>query len=134
MAQLPSASSNSGAVFKDLSPKVFDGWDRGLLGLTVDPRFGDMQGHDFVYAGKLGTGFDTSLLLDLRQRLDAIELAASPFTRATGLPRVRAHWVRPQIVAQVAFIEWTVHGKLRHPRLLGIRFDKDARDVVREVP
>ena len=95
---------------------------------------GYYEGHDFVYAGKLGTGFDTSLLLDLRQRLDAIELAASPFTRATGLPRVRAHWVRPQIVVQVAFIEWTVHGKLRHPRLLGIRFDKDARDVVREVP
>jgi bifunctional non-homologous end joining protein LigD len=42
--------------------------------------------------------------------------------------------VRPQIVVQVAFIEWTVHGKLRHPRLLGIRFDKDARDVGREVP
>jgi ATP-dependent DNA ligase len=45
---------------------------------------------------------------------------------------VRAHWVRPQIVVQVAFIEWTVHGKLRHSRLLGIRADKEAREVTRE--
>ena len=68
------------------------------------------------------------------RRLDAIEIPASPFTKAQGLPRVRAHWVRPEIVVQVAFIEWTVHGKLRHPRLLGVRFDKDARDVTRERP
>jgi bifunctional non-homologous end joining protein LigD len=89
---------------------------------------------DFVFAGKVGTGFDTRLLLDLRRRLDAIELPAPPFTVATGLPRLRAHWVRPQIVVQVAFIEWTVHGKLRHPRLLGVRFDKDPRHVIRERP
>jgi len=87
---------------------------------------------DFVFAGKIGTGFDTRLLLELRARLDRLELPASPFTRAEGLPRLRAHWVRPEIVVQVAFIEWTVHGKLRHPRLLGVRFDKAARDVIRE--
>ena len=75
---------------------------------------------DFVFAGKIGTGFDTRLLIDLRRRLDAIEIAKSPFTRATGLPRLRAHWVRPEIVVTVAFIEWTVHGKLRHPRLIGV--------------
>ena len=93
------------------------------------------SGHeDFVYAGKIGTGFDTKLLLDLRRRLDAIEIPASPFTKATGLPRIRAHWVRPEIVVQVAFIEWTVHDKLRHPRLLGVRVDKNPRDVVREQP
>ena len=56
-----------------------------------------------------------------------------PFTKAVGLPRLRAHWVRPEIVVQVAFIEWTVHGKLRHSRLLGVRTDKPARDVVRRV-
>jgi bifunctional non-homologous end joining protein LigD len=87
---------------------------------------------DFVFAGKIGTGFNTRLLLDLRQRLDAIEIAKPPFTRAIGLPRLRAHWVRPKIVVQVSFMEWTVHGKLRHPRLIGVRFDKKARDVVRE--
>jgi len=85
-----------------------------------------------VFAGKLGTGFDTRLLLDLRSRLDAIEIPQSPFTRATGLPRVRAHWVRPEVVVQAAFLEWTANGKLRHPRLLGIRRDKAARDVGRE--
>ena len=85
-----------------------------------------------VFAGKLGTGFDTRLLLDLRRRLDAIELPESPFTIAKGLPRLRAHWVRPEIVVQVAFIEWTAHGKLRHPRLIGLGLDKDARDLTRE--
>jgi bifunctional non-homologous end joining protein LigD len=87
---------------------------------------------DFVFAGKIGTGFDTKLLLDLRARLNALEIAQSPFTKAKGLPRLRAHWVRPEIVVQAAFIEWTVHGKLRHPRLLGVRFDKPAHEVVRE--
>jgi bifunctional non-homologous end joining protein LigD len=102
----------------------------GLGALLV----GHYEGSDFVFAGKVGTGFDTTLLLDLRRRLDALELPSSPFTKATGLPRLRAHWVRPEIIVQVAFIEWTVHGKLRHPRLIGVRFDKDARDVIREQP
>jgi bifunctional non-homologous end joining protein LigD len=102
----------------------------GLGALLV----GYYEGSDFVFAGKIGTGFDNRLLLDLRARLDAIELPASPFTKAKGLPRLRAHWVRPEIVVQVGFIEWTVHGKLRHPRLLGVRFDKDARTVTREQP
>src|SRR6476646_3185715 len=102
----------------------------GLGALLV----GYYQQQDLVFAGKIGTGFDTKLLLDLRTRLDALELPSSPFTIAKGLPRLRAHWVRPAIVVQVAFIEWTVHGKLRHPRLLGVRFDKNPRDVVREAP
>ena len=101
----------------------------GLGALLV----GYFDGDDFVFAGKVGTGFDTRLLLELRARLDALEVASSPFTRAVGLPRLRAHWVRPEIVVQVAFIEWTVHGKLRHPRLLGVRYDKPARAVVREM-
>jgi bifunctional non-homologous end joining protein LigD len=102
----------------------------GLGALLV----GYYEGDDFVFAGKIGTGFDTKLLLDLRKRLDALELPQSPFTKATGLPRLRAHWVRPAVVVQVAFIEWTVHGKLRHPRLLAVRFDKHPRDVIREQP
>ena len=100
----------------------------GLGALLV----GYFEGDDLVFAGKIGTGFDTKLLLDLRARLDALEIAKTPFTRAVGLPRLRAHWVRPEIVVQVAFIEWTVNSKMRHPRLLGVRTDKLARDVVRE--
>jgi bifunctional non-homologous end joining protein LigD len=87
----------------------------------------------FVFAGKVGTGFDTKLLLSLRAQLDRIEIGQSPFARAVGLPRLGAHWVRPEIVVQVAFIEWTVNGKLRHSRLLGIRPDKSALNVVREM-
>ena len=100
----------------------------GLGALLV----GYFEADDFVFAGKIGTGFDTKLLLDLRARLDAHEIPKTPFTRAKGLPRLRAHWVRPEIVVQVAFIEWTVHGKLRHPRLLSVRYDKAAREVVKE--
>jgi bifunctional non-homologous end joining protein LigD len=88
----------------------------GLGALLV----GHHEGAEFVYAGKVGTGFDTRLLLELRTRLDALEIPASPFTRATGLPRVRAHWVRPEITVRLAFIEWTGHGKLRHSRLLAV--------------
>jgi bifunctional non-homologous end joining protein LigD len=87
---------------------------------------------DFVFAGKVGTGFDTKLLKELRSRLDSLEIPKSPFTKATGLPKVRVHWVQPEIVVQTAFIEWTAHGKLRHGRFLGIRTDKTAREVVRE--
>jgi ATP-dependent DNA ligase len=86
---------------------------------------------DFAFAGKIGTGFDTRLLLDLRRRLDALAVDKTPFTKGTGLPR-HGHWVRPALVVQVGFIEWTVHGKLRHPRFLGLRTDKNPRDVVRE--
>ena len=92
------------------------GGRQGLGALLV----GHYEKDDFVFAGKVGTGFDSKLLLELRARLDAMEIPKSPFTRATGLPRLRAHWVRPEIVVKVAFIEWTVHGKLRHSRLLGV--------------
>src|SRR5712671_65724 len=98
----------------------------GLGALLV----GYFESGDFVFAGKVGTGFDTKLLLELRARLDALEIPKPPFTRAVGLPRIRAHWVRPEIVVQTAFIQWTGNGKLRHSRFLGIRTDKAARDVV----
>lgn len=101
----------------------------GLGALLV----GYYQGNDFVFAGKVGTGFDTRLLLELRARLNALEIAKPPFTKGVGLPHLRAHWVRPEVVVQVAFTEWTVHGKLRHPRLLGLRIDKQPREVAREI-
>ena len=88
----------------------------GLGALLV----GHHQDGDFVFAGKIGTGFDTKLLIDLRAQLDQLEISKPPFTKAKGLPRLRAHWVEPKIVVQVGFIEWTNHGKLRHPRLLAV--------------
>src|SRR5262245_32183288 len=88
----------------------------GLGALLV----GQKKDDEFVYAGRIGTGFDTKLLLELRTRLDKLEIEKTPFTKAIGLPRVRAHWVKPEIVVKVGFIEWTGHGKLRHPRLLAV--------------
>jgi ATP-dependent DNA ligase len=112
-----------------------------VVGGFTDPRgtrvglgallVGYFEGGDLVFAGKVGTGFDTNLLRGLRARLDALATPQPPFTKGTGLPR-QAHWARPEIVIQVAFIEWTKYDKLRHPRLIGVRFDKDAREVVRE--
>jgi DNA ligase D-like protein (predicted ligase) len=114
-----------------------------VVGGFTDPRgsrvglgallVGYFEAQDFVFAGKVGTGFNTALLLDLRSRLDRIEVDSPPFTVGEGLPR-SAHWVRPEVVVQVAFIEWTGHGKMRHPRLLGVRIDKSASEVVRETP
>jgi bifunctional non-homologous end joining protein LigD len=92
---------------------------------------GYYDGDDLVYAGKVGTGFDTAMLRELRARLDALEHDEPPFTR--GLVRERGvHWVRPELVAEVGFSEWTSDGRLRHPRFLGLRRDKDPRAVTRE--
>ena len=88
----------------------------GLGALLV----GHYQGEDFAFAGKIGTGFDNAMLLELRERLDRLEIEKPPFTKGVGLPRLRVHWVKPEIVVRVGFIEWTGHGKLRHPRLLSV--------------
>jgi len=94
---------------------------------------GYYDGRDLVYAGKVGTGFDEATLRSLHTRLSGIEQDAPPFTR--GLVREPgARWVRPELVAQIGFTEWTRDGKLRHPRYQGLRTDKEAGDVVRERP
>jgi bifunctional non-homologous end joining protein LigD len=83
------------------------------------------------YAGKVGTGYSEALLRELSARLHRLERDAPPFT-ASDLPRRGVHWVKPELVAQVAFSELTREGKLRHPRFLGLREDKPAREVVLE--
>lgn len=84
------------------------------------------------YAGKVGTGFDQRTLRRLRALLDARACERSPFD---GPVRERgAHWVRPELVAQIGLTEWTRDGMLRHPRFLGLRDDKRPEDVVRERP
>ena len=86
-----------------------------------------------VYAGKVGTGYDDTTLRRLGARLRRLARARSPFAR--GSPAGRGtHWVRPTLVAQFGFTEWTRDGKLRHPRYLGLRDDKPAREVRREKP
>jgi bifunctional non-homologous end joining protein LigD len=116
-----------------------------VIGGFTDPRgsragfgallVGHFQDGDLTYAGKVGTGYNDVLLRDLRGELDRLARDDSPFARNTeNLPRKDVHWVEPRLVAQIGFTEWTRDGRLRHPRLLGLRRDKDAREVVRERP
>ncbi len=84
------------------------------------------------YAGKVGTGFDRATLHMLGDELERRERASSPF-QAGGPPR-SARWAEPELVAEIGFAEWTRDGKLRQPRYLGLRDDKPAAEVVREVP
>jgi bifunctional non-homologous end joining protein LigD len=84
------------------------------------------------YAGKVGSGFDHDVLRDLPRLLGGLERPSSPFVDAVREPT--AHWIEPQLVAQVTFAEWSDGGRLRHPRFDGLRDDKDPRSVVREAP
>lgn len=99
---------------------------------------GHYEGDRLLYAGKVGTGFDTATLRTLDQRLRGVERETSPFATAKialkDAAGARVHWVEPRLVAQVAFSEWTAEGRLRHPRYQGLRDDKDPRQVVRERP
>ena len=92
------------------------------------------EGGRLHYAGKVGTGYTREVLTELRTRLDAIETADPPFAERRIAAGRGVHWVRPELVAQVAFSEWTPDGKLRHPRFEGLRDDKPAAEVVRERP
>ncbi len=85
---------------------------------------------ELLYAGKVGTGFNRATLRDLAERLAPLRREDSPFADA---PRFRdATWVEPKLVGQIGFAEWTRAGRLRHPRFLGLRFDKAPSKVVRE--
>jgi bifunctional non-homologous end joining protein LigD len=84
------------------------------------------------YAGKVGTGFDTETLHSLGARLRELGRADPPFADAAAIRERGVSWVAPQLVAQVAFTEWTGSGRLRHPRFEGLRDDKAASEVVRE--
>ena len=93
---------------------------------------GYFEDGELRYAGKVGTGFDRRTLADLMSRMEALEVPDSPFVGA-GQPRV-ARWLRPRLVGQFAFSEWTRDGMLRHPSFVGLREDKPAAEVVREEP
>jgi len=90
------------------------------------------DGHGLRYCGRVGTGFTQDMLRMLRRRLGTLKADSSPFTNPPRLPS--AHWVKPELVAEVSFSSWTDDGMLRHPSLEGLREDKPARDVVIETP
>ncbi|MBX3019894.1 MAG: DNA ligase D [Bdellovibrionaceae bacterium] len=100
----------------------------GLGALLVGVR----EAGALKYAGKVGTGFDDRLLRDLRARLESIGAPESPFKG--GAPPRGAHWVKPRMVAEVEFTEWTRDGHMRHPVFVGLREDKSATEVVHERP
>jgi bifunctional non-homologous end joining protein LigD len=103
----------------------------GLGALLVGYREGDR----LAFAGKVGTGFTNASAAALRRKLDALEVKECPFSpRPAGPLGKNAHWVRPELVAEVAFTEWTDDGKVRHPSFQGLREDKDAPQVVKEDP
>ncbi len=93
---------------------------------------GTYEEGELRYAGKVGTGFDDDTLRRLRGRLEGRRRKTTPFT--AGDTPADVHWVRPDLVAQVRFTEWTDDGRLRHPVFLGLRRDKEAEEVHRESP
>jgi bifunctional non-homologous end joining protein LigD len=93
---------------------------------------GYFKGDRLLYAGKVGTGFDRPTLADLGVRLRPLRRDDPPFAGAGSIKERAVTWVEPRLVAQVGFTEWTRDGRLRHPRFLGLRFDKSAQEVVRE--
>ncbi len=100
----------------------------GALLLGVHDDAGDL-----VYAGKVGTGFDNRTLRALHERLSTMERKTPPMKGAPRGAEVRGvHWVRPELVAEVEFTEWTDDGRVRHPSFQGLREDRSARQVVRE--
>jgi bifunctional non-homologous end joining protein LigD len=91
---------------------------------------GVYSGEQFQYVGKVGSGFDEKTLHALRQQFERLIRDKSPFS--SGIAERSATFLAPRLVAQISFTEWTKDGKLRHPVYLGLRDDKDPREVVRQ--
>ncbi|MBW3561089.1 MAG: non-homologous end-joining DNA ligase [Actinobacteria bacterium] len=130
----PGSRSRDWLKFKCVNQQEF------VIGGFTDPRgsrvgfgallLGYQDDGRFRYAGKVGTGWDDQHLRELRERLDQIERETSPFDE--DVPEKDPHWVTPELVCEIGFSEWTSDDRLRHPRFLGMRTDKDAQEVVRE--
>jgi bifunctional non-homologous end joining protein LigD len=106
-----------------------EGMRAGIGALLI----GYYEGERLVFSGKVGTGFTHKMTLEMRARLDRIEIKTSPFTPPPPGPLGRnAHWVKPELVCEVVFTEWTSDGKIRHPSFQGLRADKKPKQIVRE--
>lgn len=115
---------------------VIGGWQEGQgrrQGLPGSLLVGYYDGDTFRYAGRVGTGFTDRMLDHLRDLMEPLAEPESPFAPTRGLPRKDVHFVRPQLVAEFEFAEWTGDGLLRAPSFKGLREDKDPHDVVREI-
>ncbi len=103
--------------------------DRGAE--RAAPHQGPASRKRLIYSGHIGTGFNERELARVMALLEPLEITSSPFEE-TPKANERPHWVKPELVAQVKFTEWTADGRLRHPVYLGLRDDKKAKDVTRE--
>ena len=115
---------------------VVGGWqagEGGRSGQLGSLLVGYYEDDRLRYAGKVGTGFNARELGRLGGLLEGLAVADPPFDPPPPRPVSRsAHWVRPEVVAEITFAEWTAGGTLRHPSYVGTRDDKDPRSVVRE--
>jgi bifunctional non-homologous end joining protein LigD len=98
----------------------------GSLLLGVHDKAGKL-----TYAGNVGTGFNEQVLRDLREKLEALETGKSPFAAGAEIPH-KAHWVKPELVCEVAFGDWTRDSRIRHSVFHGLRTDKTAQEITRE--
>jgi bifunctional non-homologous end joining protein LigD len=130
-----STRSNDWRKVKTLHEQEFaiGGWTEPNAGRTGFGALllGYFDGDAFRYVGSVGSGFDAKKLASIAKTLKAAEIAKSPFTTKPKTA-TKAHFVEPELVAQVKFTEWTRDGSLRHPVFLGFRDDKNVRDVGRE--
>jgi bifunctional non-homologous end joining protein LigD len=94
---------------------------------------GVYQGKELVYIGHAGSGFTEGTLAQLRARLEPLVQKACPF-KARPQTNMPAHWVQPRLVCELSFAGWTDDGHMRHPVFVGLRDDKPASDVRREIP
>ena len=93
---------------------------------------GYYENEEFLYAGKVGTGFTDEFLEELFAEMSDLEINDPPFSNAKQIRSKNVHWVEPELVAELSFTEWTSGNKLRHPSFLGLRRDKDPKDVRKE--
>jgi bifunctional non-homologous end joining protein LigD len=140
-AYLPGARSRDWVKVKNIRTQevVVGGWRPGagnrdgtigslLVGIPTTNGGGRL-----AYAGHVGTGFTVAVLAQLLGLLTTLRADESPFEAGLPLADARdAVWVRPQVVGEVAFTEWTKDGRLRHPTWRGLRPDKQSTDVTRE--
>lgn len=143
MAKLASGLYHSGKRTREwLKFKAMNEQEVVIVGYTAPRRsrkyFGALvlavrESSQWRYVGHAGTGFDEEALQMLYNRMQPLKTKAKPFT-AKVKDETQTTWLRPQLVAEVKFTEWTDRGEMRHPVFLGLRRDKEATDVIREVP